>query len=123
MNATQRPYRLRLMTTYRNLFYTPIYAAVAGGFLYAEGLDVMFGNVPSDRSAVDMLRRAEVDIVQTGISRSMMALDAGESDAPLHIAEINRGDGLFAAAAAIEADMRQLDIPIARIDYEGRILA
>lgn len=95
MNATQRPYRLRLMTTYRNLFYAPIYAAVAGGFLYAEGLDLMFGNVPADRSAVDMLRRAEVDIVQTGISRSMMALDAGESDAPLHIAEINRGDGFF----------------------------
>lgn len=95
MNPTQRPYRLRLMTTYRNLFYTPIYAAVAGGFLYAEGLDVMFGNIPDGRSALDMLRRAEVDIVQSGISRSMMALDAGESDAPLHIAEINRGDGFF----------------------------
>ena len=95
MNPTQRPYCLRLMTTYRNLFYTPIYAAVAGGFLYAEGLDVMFGNIPDGSSALDMLRRAEVDIVQTGISRSMMALDAGESDAPLHIAEINRGDGFF----------------------------
>ena len=55
----------------------------------------MFGNVPDGRSAVDMLRRAEVDIVQTGISRSMMALDAGDPDAPLHIAEINRGDGFF----------------------------
>ena len=100
MNQTQRPYRLRLMVTYRNLFYTPIYAAVAGGFLYAEGLDVMFGTVPADRSALDMLRRAEVDIVQTGISRSMMALDAGEQDAPLHIAEINRGDGFFLISKA-----------------------
>ena len=35
------------MDTYRNLFYTPIYTAVAGGFLYAEGLDVMFGTVPA----------------------------------------------------------------------------
>lgn len=110
MNPTQRPYRLRLMTTYRNLFYTPIYAAVAGGFLYAEGLDVMFGNIPDGSSALDMLRRAEVDIVQTGISRSMMALDAGESDAPLHIAEINRGDGFFLIGRAPADNWRWRDL-------------
>lgn len=91
----QRPHRLRLMDTYRNLFYTPIYSAVAGGFLYAEGLDVLFGTVPADRAPFDMLRQGEADIIQTGISRSLMALDDGEDDAPLHIAEINRGDGFF----------------------------
>lgn len=91
----QKPYSLRLMDTYRNLFYTPIYAAVAGGFLYAEGLDVMFGTVPAGRPPLDMLRHGEVDIIQTGISRSLMALDDGEEDAPLHIAEINRRDGFF----------------------------
>ncbi len=91
----EQPYRLRLMDTYRNLFYTPIYAAVAGGFLYAEGLDVMFSTVPAGQSAVQMLKRGEIDIVQTGISRSLMALDEGDEDAPLHIAEINRRDGFF----------------------------
>ena len=91
----QRPHRLRLMDTYRNLFYTPIYTAVAGGFLYAEGLDVMFGTVPADRAPLDMLRQGEVDIIQTGISRSLMALDEGDEDAPLHFAEINRRDGFF----------------------------
>ena len=83
------------MDTYRNLFYTPIYTAVAGGFLYAEGLDVMFGTVPADRHPLDMLRQGEVDIIQSGISRSLMALDDGDEDAPLHIAEINRRDGFF----------------------------
>ena len=91
----QQPHRLRLMDTYRNLFYTPIYTAVAGGFLYAEGLDVMFGTVPADRHPLDMLRQGEVDIIQTGISRSLMALDDGDEDAPLHIAEINQRDGFF----------------------------
>ena len=91
----QKPYRLRLMDTYRNLFYTPIYTAVSGGFLYAEGLDVMFGTVPADRPPLDMLRQGEVDIIQTGISRSLMALDDGDEDAPLHIAEINQRDGFF----------------------------
>ena len=96
----RQPYRLRLMDTYRNLFYAPIYAAVAGGFLYGEGLDVMFGTVPAGRSAVDMLHRREVDIVQTGISRSMMALDEGDDNAPLHIAEINQRDGFFIVSSS-----------------------
>ena len=91
----QKPYRLRLMDTYRNLFYTPIYTAVAGGFLYAEGLDVMFGTVPAGRPPLDTLRQGEVDIIQSGISRSLMALDDGDEDAPLHIAEINQRDGFF----------------------------
>ena len=95
MQNSVRPQRLRLMDTYRNLFYTPIYTAVAGGFLYAEGLDVMFGTVPADRHPLDMLRQGEVDIIQSGISRSLMALDDGDEDAPLHIAEINRRDGFF----------------------------
>ena len=83
------------MDTFRNLFYTPIYVAVAGGFLYREGLDVMFGTVPSGRSSISMLKEDDVDIVSTGISRSMMDLDEGNEDAPLHIAEINQGDGFF----------------------------
>ena len=100
MQNTGRPLRLRLMDTYRNLFYTPIYSAVAGGFFYAEGLDVMFGTVPDGQPPLDMLRDGEVDIIQTGISRSLMALDDGDEDAPLHIAEINRGDGFFLVSSA-----------------------
>ena len=88
------------MDTYRNLFYTPIYAAVSGGFFYAEGLDVMFGTVPTGRPPLDMLRQGEVDIIQTGISRSLMALDDGDEDAPLHIAEINQRDGFFLVSSA-----------------------
>ncbi len=106
----QRPQRLRLMDTYRNLFYTPIYSAVAGGFLYAEGLDVMFGTVPADRAPLDMLRQGEVDIIQTGISRSLMALDEGDEDAPLHIAEINRRDGFFLVSRSPTDDWRWSDL-------------
>ena len=42
---------LRLMETFRNLFYTPIYVAVGGGFLYREGLDVSLGTAPTGRPA------------------------------------------------------------------------
>lgn len=86
---------LRLMETFRNLFYTPIYVAVSGGFLYQHGLNVMFTTMPEGGAAMDIIRSGEVDIVQTGVSRSLVELDMGHEDAPLHIAEINRRDGFF----------------------------
>ena len=87
--------RVRLVETFRNLFYTPVYVAVAGGFLYREGLNVQFSTAPGDHSPIGMLRDGTADIVQTGISRSLMALDEGQDDAPLHFAEINQRDGFF----------------------------
>ena len=86
---------LRLMDTFRNLFYTPIYVAVSGGFFYRHGLNVMFSTMPEGGAAMDILRSGEVDIVQTGVSRSLLELDLGHEDAPLHVAEINRRDGFF----------------------------
>lgn len=83
------------MDTFRNLFYTPIYVAVSGGFFYQHGLNVMLTTMPEGGSAMDILRSGEVDIAQTGISRSLMELDLGHEDAPLHIAEINSRDGFF----------------------------
>ena len=44
---------------------------------------------------MDIIRSGEVDIVQTGVSRSLVDLDLGHEDAPLHIAEINQRDGFF----------------------------
>ena len=93
--STTSPMTLRLMDTFRNLFYTPIYVAVSGGFFYQHGLNVIFTTMPEGGSAMDMLRTGEVDIAQTGISRSLMELDLGYEDAPLHVAEINSRDGFF----------------------------
>lgn len=93
MSAKPRP--LRLVETFRNLFYTPIYVVVGGGFFYAEGLDIQFNTVPVGGSAIDMLRSGAADVAQTGVSRTLMDLDAGRQDAPLHIAEINQRDGFF----------------------------
>ena len=86
---------LRLADTFRNLFYTPIYAAVSGGFFYRRGLNVMLSTIPEGGSAMDALRNGVADVVQTGISRSLAELDEGHEDAPIHVAEINRRDGFF----------------------------
>ena len=47
---------------------------------------------------MEMLRDGEADIAQTGISRSLVELDEGREDAPLHFAEINQRDGFFLVA-------------------------
>lgn len=93
MNANLQT--LRLADTFRNLFYTPIYVAVSGGFFYRRGLNVMLSTIPEGGSAMDALRNGDADVVQTGISRSLVELDEGREDAPIHVAEINRRDGFF----------------------------
>ncbi len=87
--------RVRLRVAFRNMFYTTIYAAVEGGFLSAEGLEVDFSHIPAGQSSTDLLKSGDIDITQSGISRSFMDLDAGSDGPPQHIAEINQRDGFF----------------------------
>lgn len=86
---------VRLRVAFRNMFYTTIYVAVEGGFLTEQGLDVDFDHIPLGQSSTDLLKAREIDITQSGISRSFMDLDAGSEGPPLHVAEINQRDGFF----------------------------
>ncbi len=95
MYTPTQPEKIRLVETFRNLFYTPLYAAVGGGFFYSHGLSVLLSTAPAGLGPLSMLRDGSADIAQTGISRSLMALDEGDEEAPLHFAEINRRDGFF----------------------------
>ena len=87
--------RIRLRVAFRNMFYTTIYVAVEGGFLAEQGLDVDFAHIPVGQSSTDLLKAGDIDITQSGISRSFMDLDAGSDGPPLHVAEINQRDGFF----------------------------
>ena len=51
MAAASQLKNLRLMETFRNLFYTPIYVAVSGSFFYRHGLNVMFSTMPEGAPA------------------------------------------------------------------------
>ena len=90
------PRKVRLMETFRTVFYTPIYVAVAGGFLEAEGLDVDFQTCPGQfPHPLSALKHGAADIVQRGIMRCIIALDWGAETTPLHFAKINARDGFF----------------------------
>ena len=87
---------LRLMETWRSIFYTPIYVSVAGGFLEKEGLDVEFSTCPPQfPHPLSALHHEAADIVQSGIMRSIIASDWGAETVPLHFAKINARDGFF----------------------------
>ncbi len=95
----QQGYPLRLMETFRSVFYTPIYVAVAGGFLQSAGLDVTFSTCPSQYPhPLSALNHGAANIVQSGIMRSIIAADWGAETVPAHFAKINSRDGFFVLA-------------------------
>ena len=102
--------RIRLRVAFRNMFYTTIYVAVEGGFLSDQGLEVDFDHIPIGQASTDLLKAGDIDITQSGISRSFMDLDAGSSDPPLHIAEINQRDGFFLLSKRPTADWKWADL-------------
>ena len=86
---------LRLMETFRSLFYTPIYVAISGGFFQKEGLDVDFSTCPAGYHGLSALNAGIADMVQSGAMRSIIAADWGAEVVPSHIIEINSRDGFF----------------------------
>ncbi len=89
-------YPLRLMETFRTVFYTPIYVTLAGGYLESAGLDVEFATCPTRfPHPLSALNHGAADIVQSGIMRSIIAADWGAETVPRHFAEINSRDGFF----------------------------
>lgn len=95
MSSSTR-HSLKLMETWRSIFYTPIYVSVAGGFLEQEGLDVEFSTCPPQfPHPLSALHHRAADIVQSGIMRSIIASDWGAETVPQHFAKINSRDGFF----------------------------
>ena len=87
---------LRLMETFRSVFYTPIYVAVGGGFLESEGLDVSFSTcAPPFPHPIAALNQDAADVAQSGIMRGIIASDWGAETVPAHFAKINARDGFF----------------------------
>ena len=92
--SNRRP--LRLIETFRSVFYTPIYVSVAGGFFEKEGLDVDFKPCPPEFAhPLSALNRGGADIAQSGIMRSIISSDWGAETVPMHFAKINSRDGFF----------------------------
>ena len=107
MTAKGHRQPLRLIETFRSLFYTPIYVSVAGGFLETEGLDVSFATCPPQfPHPLSALNQDAADIAQSGIMRSIIASDWGAETVPMHLAKINARDGFFVLGRGPERGFR-----------------
>ena len=87
--------QLRVMVYRHSVFYSPLIATIAGGFLKDEGLDSTYFQKPASRSQYDMFRQGEVDVMQAAVSTSWDPLSKGKRDIPVHFAQINQRDGFF----------------------------
>jgi NitT/TauT family transport system substrate-binding protein len=87
--------QLRIMVYRHSVFYSPLIATIAGGFLEDEGVDAAYFQKPPERNQYDMFRAGEIDIMQAAVSTSWDPLSKGVRDIPVHFAQINQRDGFF----------------------------
>jgi NitT/TauT family transport system substrate-binding protein len=104
------------ITAYRHsVFYTPLIATVAGGFLKNGGIDATYSPKAPQRNLYEMFRAGEIDIMQAAVSTSWDPLSKGIRDIPVHFAQINQRDGFFISARADRASFAWKDLEGARL--------
>ena len=88
---------IRILVSRHSAFYSPLILTIAAGFLDKEKLEGTYGVLPKGRSARDLIREGEVDVVQAAVSSNWGPMENRERDLPLHFAQINQRDGFFLA--------------------------
>jgi NitT/TauT family transport system substrate-binding protein len=97
---------LRLMPTRDSPFYSPFLAVHAAGFLQQEGIESTLRLPVEGESTAAVLRRGEVDVIQSAVSAAWTAIEKGVTDFPVHIAQINQCDGFVIVGRESESDFR-----------------
>jgi len=102
--------QLRIMVYRHSVFYSPLIATIAGGFLKDEGFDSTYFPKPAQRNQYEMFRAGEVDVMQAAVSTSWDPLSKGIRDIPVHFAQINQHDGFFITGRPGRAPFRWKDL-------------
>jgi NitT/TauT family transport system substrate-binding protein len=97
---------LRILMSRHSVFYSPVIATIATGFLRDEGLEATYGVLPAGQRARDLIRAGQVDIVQSAVSSSWGQREPGQRDPAVHFAQINCRDGFFLAARQPDSEFR-----------------
>jgi len=106
-------------------FYSPLIAAMAGGFLAQEGLSPRHAVSAPGRSAIASLLSGSAHLVQSAPSQGFAALEEGKRPPAVHFAQINEKDGFFLAGRNREADFdwKNLRGKTVIVDHGGQPLA
>jgi NitT/TauT family transport system substrate-binding protein len=89
---------LKVIEAFRNLFYSPLYVALALGSFRSEGLELSVTTRQPGQDILSMLRSGEADVALTGPMRCFVAADRGESNIPLSFIEVNSREGFMLLA-------------------------
>jgi NitT/TauT family transport system substrate-binding protein len=89
---------INIQFTRFSAFYSPLIAAIAGGFLQEEGLEPRHSVAPPGKSAIAGLIDGSVQVAQSAPSQGFTPLEKGEQPPALHFAQINEKDGFFITA-------------------------
>lgn len=85
-------------------FYSPLIAAIAGGFLEKEGLRAEHSVSAPGKSAIEGLVDGSVHVAQSAPSQAITALEQGKMPPALHFAQVNEKDGFFLVGRKSEPD-------------------
>jgi NitT/TauT family transport system substrate-binding protein len=96
--------KINIQFTLFSAFYTPLIVTMAGGFLKREGLDYEWSISPPGVAAVDAVTAGTAQVVQSAPSQAFNAIARGETDYPLHFAQVNEMDGFFISAREADDD-------------------
>src|SRR5436190_21236585 len=107
--------QLRIMVYRHSVFYSPLIAAIACGFLKDEGLFATYFQKPAERNQYDMFREGEIDIMQAAVSTSWDPISRGIRNLPVHFAQINQHDGFFITARKTEGPFEWKQLEGARL--------
>jgi len=89
---------IRIMASRHSVFYSPLIALMAGGFLKNEGLSGAYHVLPPGGSTAEEVASEHMDVGQAAVSLSWRQLEKGEKPSVAQFAQINTLDGFFIAA-------------------------
>ena len=86
---------INIMVLRHAAFYSPLIACISGGFLKQEGLEATYAVQTPENTVANGIKNNSVDVAQSAVATSFMALE--ESTVPdfTHFAQINQRDGFF----------------------------
>jgi NitT/TauT family transport system substrate-binding protein len=106
-------------------FYTPLIAALAGGFLAKEGFRPHHSVAPPGKSSIEGLVNGTVHVGQSAPSQAFAPLEKGQTPPAVHFAQINEKDGFFLTGREPVKDFRwdMLRGKSVLVDHGGQPLA
>lgn len=106
-------------------FYSPLIAAIAGGFLKEDGLEPRHSIAPAGKSAIEGVVAGTVHVCQSAPSQGFGSLEKGQKPPAVHFAQINEMDGFFLTGRAADPSFTWSKLGGKRVlvDHGGQPLA